>query len=421
MESFLENGFSSFSNTDTIGLVIGALSIFISAAGGIGGGGILLPNFILIMGLDAKMAIPLTNITVLGGAISNVLFNIFKRHPDSNKLLIDWNIIALMEPPTIAGAILGSFVNKVLPGWILILGLISVLGFVSRKILIRGLSMWQQERTLPTGLHRTYAKLSEHETEENEGYQRLTDEISQRDCATKKGVFESCGSFAIVGAVFITTSIVNIMKGGDGVESPIGVECGSVYFWVLNASIIIFSFLAVFLSRHYILSSSEQKCIDRRYSAPSSELLWTSQNTLKYPCLSFFAGLFAGMFGVGGGIIKAPLLLEMGFHPLVASACAATMILFTSASAALSFVIFGMLEPKAAVFLLLFGVFFTAAGQLTTNYLVKVFKRFSVIVLSIGFVIAISAVFLSVQSAMTLISSQGKSLPFREVFCETNT
>lgn len=34
----------------------------------------------------------------------------------------------------------------------------------------------------------------------------------------------------------------------------------------------------------------------------------------------------AGMFGVGGGIIKAPLMLEMGVLPEVASATSATMI-----------------------------------------------------------------------------------------------
>ena len=37
-----------------------------------------------------------------------------------------------------------------------------------------------------------------------------------------------------------------------------------------------------------------------------------SLNTVRYPCICFFAGFFAGMFGVGGGIVKGPLMLEMG-------------------------------------------------------------------------------------------------------------
>lgn len=39
---------------------------------------------------------------------------------------------------------------------------------------------------------------------------------------------------------------------------------------------------------------------------------WTPLNTIRYPCICFFAGFFAGMFGVGGGIVKGPLMLEMG-------------------------------------------------------------------------------------------------------------
>lgn len=39
---------------------------------------------------------------------------------------------------------------------------------------------------------------------------------------------------------------------------------------------------------------------------------WTPSVTLKYPAICFFAGLVAGVFGIGGGAIKGPLMLEMG-------------------------------------------------------------------------------------------------------------
>lgn len=42
------------------------------------------------------------------------------------------------------------------------------------------------------------------------------------------------------------------------------------------------------------------------------DVQWTPLNTVRYPCICFFAGFFAGMFGVGGGIVKGPLMLEMG-------------------------------------------------------------------------------------------------------------
>jgi uncharacterized membrane protein YfcA len=60
------------------------------------------------------------------------------------------------------------------------------------------------------------------------------------------------------------------------------------------------------------------------------DIVWTYRTTLTFPAMCSFAGLIAGMFGVGGGIIKGPLMLHLGVLPDVAAATSATMILFTS-------------------------------------------------------------------------------------------
>ncbi len=48
------------------------------------------------------------------------------------------------------------------------------------------------------------------------------------------------------------------------------------------------------------------------YRYGEGDVEWNPQNTLRYPAVCFFAGFFAGLFGVGGGIVKGPLMLEMG-------------------------------------------------------------------------------------------------------------
>lgn len=48
------------------------------------------------------------------------------------------------------------------------------------------------------------------------------------------------------------------------------------------------------------------------YRYVEGDVEWNPVNTLRYPAICFFAGFFAGMFGVGGGIVKGPLMLEMG-------------------------------------------------------------------------------------------------------------
>ena len=100
---------------DAAGFVAAALGLMIAAGGGIGGGGMLVPIYVLVLGFKPKFAIPLSNMTVLGGAITNVSMNAQKRHPLADRSLVDWDLLILMEPLTLAGALVGGFVNKLAP------------------------------------------------------------------------------------------------------------------------------------------------------------------------------------------------------------------------------------------------------------------------------------------------------------------
>jgi hypothetical protein len=42
---------------------------------------------------------------------------------------------------------------------------------------------------------------------------------------------------------------------------------------------------------------------------------WTARTTLLYPLYCTTAGLIAGLFGVGGGIVQGPLMLQLGVEP----------------------------------------------------------------------------------------------------------
>lgn len=40
-------------------------------------------------------------------------------------------------------------------------------------------------------------------------------------------------------------------------------------------------------------------------------------NTVVFPAICTAAGVIAGMFGLGGAVVKTPLMLELGVHPQV--------------------------------------------------------------------------------------------------------
>eukprot|EP00980_Cylindrotheca_fusiformis_P028846 scaffold22658_cov214-Cylindrotheca_fusiformis.AAC.2 len=133
------------SESDKIGFSCAILGLMVAAGGGIGGGGILVPIYILVMGFTPKHAIPLSNITVFGGAIANVVLNASKRHPLADRPLVDWDLILVMEPLTIAGALIGAFLNKVLPETFLVTMLVILLSFTAYNTLKKAIKMYKLE------------------------------------------------------------------------------------------------------------------------------------------------------------------------------------------------------------------------------------------------------------------------------------
>ncbi len=94
-----------FDASDYWGTFLVVLGLLVAASGGIGGGGILVPLLILVYGFSPKHAIALSNFCIVGSSITNMVMNLSKRHPDANRPLVDWDLILVMEPLTMAGAV----------------------------------------------------------------------------------------------------------------------------------------------------------------------------------------------------------------------------------------------------------------------------------------------------------------------------
>ena len=89
--------FFPLTTSDYTGFVCAVCGLMVAAGGGIGGGGILVPIYILVMGFSPKNAIPLSNVTVFGGAVANTYLNSKKRHPLADRPMVDWDLIMIME------------------------------------------------------------------------------------------------------------------------------------------------------------------------------------------------------------------------------------------------------------------------------------------------------------------------------------
>jgi uncharacterized membrane protein YfcA len=434
-------------SSDYMGTFLCIVGLMIAASGGIGGGGILVPLLILVFGFSPKLAIPLSNFTIFGSSLTNFVMNLQKRHPDVDRPLVDWDLIMIMEPLTVAGAVCGTFLAKTLPDWILTLMLVVLLAFTSHRTLSKGISQYKKETKQKEEEKRSILSKTLEEDEKNDESESLlgssgqaTEVASQSsslqsdpqkgtmeiDTETGEGTSEAMKMMnadalelkqlidaerrtpmdkaIILIIMFAGIIFLNLIKGGGAAfPSPIGIECGSNTYWMVTYSIFFWVFgIALWMRNELIKKWKIKKRL--RYKYAPGDVEWNERNTLVYPFFCIFAGFCAGMFGIGGGVVKGPLMLEMGVHPMVASATVAVMIMMTAVAATTSFIAFGSLTFDYGWYLFFWGLVATAVGQLGVGYLVEKYKRMSLISLSIGAVVALSTLLMGLQSILSLIS-----------------
>jgi uncharacterized membrane protein YfcA len=130
------------------------------------------------------------------------------------------------------------------------------------------------------------------------------------------------------------------------------------------------------------------------------DIHWDSRSKMVYPLLFASAGLCAGMFGVGGGMVTVPLLLAVGVHPTVTTATSSCMTLFTTISTTTEFSIYGLVKWDYAVVCFVIGFCAALFGQRIMAYAREAegrnVQRNSLIAYSIGCVILLSAFLMTV-------------------------
>ena len=469
-------------------------------------------------------------VRILGGALANTILNLPKRHPLANRPLVDWDLILVMEPPAIAGALVGAILNKVLPEGVVMISLVVLLSYTAYETLKKAVRMYKAEtrafvlaeksskgtltpRVRPDGTkeseltvlaremeeerenEKQVAALLSEDIEEEEGVvgkqttvvvgeNHPTDELDQSSnnniicnstTTTVEGVvvvvdvdaandakdvedgrfkqsndhmkneedededeeYSSSTSFSSatelrnkedlarilqeekhipmgnIKALFLTLAVViviNLLKGGGAYTSPLGIQCGTTSYWIANGSMILWILIVMIYARRYLEKRHRMKerC---GYPYVEGDIKWDSRATIVYPIICSAAGFSAGMFGIGGGIVKGPLMLAMGVHPKVASAASACMILLTAFAATTSFMVFGLLDYEYAGVCIVLGFVATFVGQIGLSYLMQKYQRNSYIAFSIGGIVLLSAFLITIQSLLSLADSGGPRPP----------
>ncbi|KAF4693693.1 Scaffold-type E3 ligase [Perkinsus olseni] len=304
----------------------------VAVGGGIGGGALYMPAFVALMG-DAHWAVPLSKVAINGVAVSATLFNLRQRHPYHDQPLIDLDIGLLLEPVTLVGTMLGVYLNVVMTSMGILSCLVLVLSITAALTLRKAVQLRRSEEdgTIGSGTSGTEMRLllpvAAYPSQATSVLGLDTDKAGRilREEANLQPIkaWALCLVWLANGALlYLAEGPAELFCGGYDLHCDRSVyPCNRRCPW-------------------------EGSCSD-------------SNSGMKQglPSLDCFAGVCAGCLGIGGGLIKGPLLLYLGMAPQAATATSIWMILFTSSSTSFQFALLGRLcpLPSVAVWLLSFS------------------------------------------------------------------
>ncbi len=84
-------------------------------------------------------------------------------------------------------------------------------------------------------------------------------------------------------------------------------RCPSLPYWLAATSMVPVTILVLLGVREYLVYTHHKRASAPGFAPAEGEVVWTRRATIVYPALCTSAGVVAGMFGVGGGIVKVRL------------------------------------------------------------------------------------------------------------------
>lgn len=420
----------------------------LAMSAGIGGGGLFVPGLMILLNKDAKQATAMSQCLIFGAAIAGMAYNYKQRHPTRDRPLINLSAVVFLAPLQMGGALIGNLLNQIMPKYIIIILMVTVLSFSAFKTLRKGIALWQKEALevsknivndvddveltkLPTDMAPeagqrnwktlavlikmkmaikrrkkngiTYGPLSSEGSQESSKYELAnteepdveapltyrTQSMEMRAMATefmsKERTFEM-KHWYYLGGVWCTVVLLVLARGGKGAGSMIGVEyCGSGY-WMLSllALVLLFAVSIRVMFENVAVAELKQQC---DYDFANGDIVWNKSNAMKLCVGTLLAGVVAGLIGIGGGMVIGPFLLDIGVIPQVSSSITATNVLLSSSTLAVLVMASNLVDIGESVFFFLCCLVGAYLGKFYLGKVIRSYGRTSIIILMLGAVI----------------------------------
>ncbi|KAE9613492.1 hypothetical protein Lal_00015880 [Lupinus albus] len=371
----------------------------ISSAGGIGGGGLFIPILTIVAGVDLKTASSLSAFMVTGGSIANVMYNMCTTSPKfGGKSLIDYDIALLSEPCMLLGVSIGVICNLVFPEWLITILFALFLTWSTSRTCNSGLQFWkiESEKIRKVGFQELENGTSEEINglvqviKENEGLKSIEEPLLGPEKNSKLRIpWFKLGVLVLIWFSFFS---LYLLRGNKYGQSMIPIEPCGLGYWVLSSvqiplAVVFTAWILLRKESHQDQNLMEDLC-------QSSKLI--------FPMMALLTGALGGVFGIGGGMLISPLLLQLGIAPEVTAATCSFMVFFSSTMSALQYLLLGMEHIETAIILAVICFVASLVGLLVVQRAIHNYGRPSLIVFSVSIVMALSIVLMTSFGAIQI-------------------
>ncbi len=438
----------------SLGLLTSATAL--SAAGGIGGGGLFVPLLMLLMGLPTHECVGLSTSIAMGSTLANVFLNAGARDPgDARRSAFNWEAIAFLEPATIAGTVVGVAANELVSERSLTLLAAALLAWLAWRTLGQGVGRWRLEQSEQS--MRAAVGLGDKQLEaapRPAGVDAARATVVVAKVAASIGAATEAATAAPAPRSEDMADTVLVVRGGgagngraaqaapaegqhaksaEGSESEAeseederggllgrasakgkggapalavdppetGVRDAQYVATILMPTLVnsvgdvglsvlhIRPLVAIALATSLAWVSS--LFVARRIMHVDMRQQWMqSRHFARFPAYCSVAGFLAGFVGIGGGMIKAPLMLEfLLLHPTVVRLSSSFMVVITSGATVLQFYFAGTYPLALPTLLFLVGGVGGVGGNSLINSVVA--RHPSAVVLSMGAAMAVAS------------------------------
>ncbi|KAI5070138.1 hypothetical protein GOP47_0014481 [Adiantum capillus-veneris] len=412
-------------------VICGAIAAALSSAGGLGGGGLYVPIFNLLLGFNSKTSAALSSCMILGGTLVNLFWYCFQRRVDGLGPLIDYQVSLLCLPNVLLGIGAGVFCNVASPSWLVTVVLIVVLFFMTFRSSCNACQRWNHEtRALQS------ASVSSAPVKENacdvvvaaplcDSHDEKYGDGNGKNEELKKPLLERLGveglpqypplKIAMLCTIWVAFLAVQIVRGSSDGENLFGIQTCGVIYWLVTLVQVPFAFVVTTCTIIYFQRKSlDQK--DGENPSPQEEPMRGGLVKMRWlPVYALGAGFLGGMLGLGGGTIISPLLLETGMHPQVTAATCSFMVFFSSSLSVVQFWLLGRIPEEYALISAALSLVFSVIGLQVVQTIIIKYGRVSLIVFAVSIVMGISAVLMALFGTWDVVIQvrQGEYMGFR--------